>query len=86
MSGDPLHDQIIKAGAALVAALAEEASLSMRCCKHPDDDALLVKWAQARQRVEECRRAYSGSVEEADYPDLEIRSVVEILMKPEPST
>ena len=46
------------AGGDLVKALAEEQRLATMCCERSGDEAIFKQWAQARQRVEECRRLY----------------------------
>jgi hypothetical protein len=81
LAGDDTADQLSKelssAGAALVGALSEEASLAALCCKHPDDELLYLKWARARQVVEECQEKYCACVDRSGYPDAGIRSVLE---------
>jgi hypothetical protein len=69
--------ELSSAGTALVAALAEEASLSAICCKHPDDEALYLKWARARQVVEECQAGYCTCLEHCGFPEAKIRYLLE---------
>jgi hypothetical protein len=63
--------------ARLMAARSEEASLSMRVCRHPDDELLYLQWARARQILEQCQQEYVGCVERSDFADLPARAVVE---------
>jgi hypothetical protein len=72
-----LYEQLSSAGAKLIGALSEEASLAALCCKHPDDETHYLKWARARQLVEECQSKYYTCLERSDFPDAKIRSLVE---------
>ena len=76
-SADQLHSELSSAGAKLISALAEEASLAALSCRHPDDEGLYLKWARARQVVEECQESYSRCLERCDYPNAKIRGLVE---------
>jgi hypothetical protein len=65
---------LLNAGSCLIAAQSEEASLSMRCGKHPQDESLFREWAQARQRVEECQEKYTDSLEKCGHRGLIVAS------------
>ena len=76
MNGDALN-KLSKSGAHLVAALSREASLSLRCRRHPEDVALSAELVSARRKVEAYQLAYCDALKEADYPDLPIRRILE---------
>ena len=76
MNGDALNT-LSKSGALLVAALCQEASLSLRCRRHPEDMALSAELVSARRKVESCQSAYCDALKEADYPDVPIRRILE---------
>src|ERR1019366_7577938 len=57
-NAEQLYKQLSSAGAKLIAALADEASMAVLSHKHPDDEELYLKWAHARQVTEECQEAY----------------------------
>jgi len=61
---------VLEAGSCLIAAQSEEAKLSMKCCKHPEDESLFREWALARRRVEECQQKYTDSFEQCAFPDV----------------
>ena len=76
-SVEQLYKQLSSAGAQLIGALAEEASMAALSSKRPDDEELYLKWAHARQVTEECREAYCQCLERCDYPSARIRDLVE---------
>ena len=69
--------KLSKSGSRLVVALSREASLSLRCRHHPDDEALSAELVSVRRSVEACQREYYDSLKEAGYPDLPIRRLLE---------
>ena len=76
-SAEQLYRQLSSAGAKLIGALADEASMAVLSSKHPDDEELYLKWAHARQVTEECQEAYCQCLERCDYPNAKIRNLVE---------
>ena len=76
-NAEQLYKQLSSAGAKLIAALADEASMAVLSHKHPDDEELYLKWAHARQVTGECQEAYCQCLERCDYPIAKIRKLVE---------
>jgi hypothetical protein len=76
-SAEQLYKQLSSAGAKLIAALADEASMAVLSRKHPDDEELYLKWAHARQVTEERQEAYYQCLGGCDYPNAKIRDLVE---------
>jgi hypothetical protein len=74
---EQLCKQLLSAGVKLIAALADEASMTVLSCRHPDDEELYLKWAHARQVTEECQEAYCQCLEQCNYPNARIRDLVE---------
>jgi hypothetical protein len=83
-SAEKLYKQLSSAGAKLIAALADEASIALLSCRHPDDEELYLKWAHARQVTEECQEAYCQCLERCGYPNAKIRELVELIDWSEP--
>jgi len=76
-SADELLKELYSAGATLISALSEEASFAALTCRHPDDELLYCKWAQARQSLEEKGQRYCECLARCDFPDVKIRALVE---------
>jgi hypothetical protein len=77
----PVSDQptpeLRRAALRLITARSEEAGLSIKCCRHPDDELLYLQWARARQQIEELQQEYIGCLDRCDFPDIALRDVVE---------